>query len=91
MNRKLVVTLEIDVADLTDTERRELATGLCFDGEDPSDVEADLPSVADTDPRDIAHVLTALKHDYAQEELWGGSEVFAKFADVKVRSAEWTQ
>lgn len=88
--RMMRVTLDVLVTDMTDADRLDMARGLCFeDDEDPAEIEKDFPRVAEYSAGEVASVIETLGHAYAQEEMWAGSEVYAKFDRVKVVSADW--
>lgn len=87
--RRLVVRLELLVADLPMDERLDLAASTAFDDETPEQAEAELPRVHDISAYEVARVLETLSHEWAQDELWGGSEVYAQFTGVRVINAVW--
>lgn len=83
--RTLIVTLALNVDDVSDEERRE---GLFLEeGEEPD--EMDLPApVAELHPDDIADLLpTAILSP--DNEMFAGSGVFAQITDVTVKNAAW--
>jgi hypothetical protein len=88
---KLLVTLEIEVADLPDIERDELADGINFRGDNDTTLSPDL----DTVPRlsDMgANELTGLPYEFfdglagyeAQQEIWAGTNTFVYFSKLTV-------
>jgi len=89
--RTLEVTLRIVVSDLSDEERREEAKIAAFGDTDPEEAAEEMPRIADAEPDDIAEVLTFLENDLdAQRELFGGSNLFAKFTSIDLVSAKWS-
>lgn len=83
--RTLIVTLEIEVEDVSDEERRE---GLFLEeGEEPD--ELDLPApVAELEPADLAALLPAVITS-DEVEMFAGSNIFANFTNARVAASLW--
>jgi hypothetical protein len=89
---KLRVTLEIEVGDLPDEQRRELQDGVNFLepgvlADEDDDLEA-LPSLADYEIDEIQDVVSeafqGLSFYDIQSDLWSGSGCYICMTDVKV-------
>lgn len=79
---KLIVTLEIDVSDMTDDQLKD-AGWEDFDNEGS-------PRVAEYDAREIADLIpNVLNFDDVKAEMFAGSDIFANFDKVRVRSASY--
>lgn len=87
--RRLRVTLDIVVDDLSLEDRTDLAAGICFGGETPEEMEAELPRIAEMSADEVASVLSGLTMDDLQSELWAGSEIYARFVSVPHIRAVW--
>jgi hypothetical protein len=82
--KTLIVTLEIDVRDMTAEELAEC--DICDEGDDNEDT----PSVEDYRPEEIAELLPyVLALEDTQAEIFSGSMVFAKFTAVRCASASF--
>lgn len=73
--KKIRITLEFDLDELDDEAREEGA----FEGE--------LPSVDEVEPGEFGEMVVG-HMEYANEEIWAGSELYAKITDVTLISAE---
>lgn len=85
MSRKMIVTLEFEVADIPEQERKEIISE-CFGDCDEEELP---PMVADLSDDDIKHSVYAffsgLGEDYhAQAEMWAGSDEYLWFKDIKI-------
>lgn len=81
MKRKIVLTVEMELADMSLEERREAAR-------DYGCAASDLQGVRDAEPQDIAEcVQFALEHP--DNEMWAGSELYVEAKSIKVTGAKW--
>lgn len=78
--KKMRVTLEIDVDDLSPEKRAEYA-------KDMETIPDELPALKDTSAREAANALENFGGDM-NEELFAGSDTYVQFIDVRVMSAE---
>lgn len=89
---KLKVTLEIEVADLPQEVREELADGLNFRADEDNSVADDLDTVprlsemSANDITDLPYTFFKGMGDYdLQAEAWAGSEVYVYFSKVEIK------
>jgi hypothetical protein len=88
---KLRVTLEIEVSDLPQQEREELADGLNFRAGDDETFATDLEPVPRLDEY-TANDLCSLPYEFfegmddyeAQRDVWAGSDVYVYFSKITV-------
>lgn len=87
MKRTLILTLEIEVEDMSPEELAD--AGWEEDvWDDESEDEADGSFVEELEPREIADLIPfAIKHP--DSELFAGSGIFANLGDVRVKAADW--
>lgn len=97
---KLLVTLEVEVADIPQQEREFMQDGINFalPGEEPDDDDYDavmaLPSLADYSPIDVEEATRDIFNglgggDYeTQAEMFAGSEVYFYFKEVGVKDVK---
>ncbi|SMF65458.1 hypothetical protein SAMN02982989_3360 [Xaviernesmea oryzae] len=89
---KLKVTLEIEVADLPQDVREELADGLNFRADEDNSVADDLDTVprlsemSANDVTDLPYTFFEGIGDYeAQAEVWAGSDTYVYFSKVEIK------
>jgi len=83
MKRKLLVSFEIDVADLTRAERQECARAV-------SVKPRDLPRLDEVSADDLGRIIAnAIESSTAGDEMFGGSGIYAKFECAKLVGAEF--
>lgn len=89
---KLKVTLEIEVADLPQEVREELADGLNFRADEDNSVADDLdtvPRLSEMSANDITELPYTFFEgigDYdVQADAWAGSETYVYFSKVKIK------
>lgn len=85
MKRILKVTLEIEVEDMTEAE---LADAGFYDDEDEEEGRPELLLSGEYEAREIADLLPGVV-THPDNEMFAGSGIFVKVADVKVSGAEW--
>lgn len=90
MSRKMLVTLELEVVDLSDEDRKECADGMGIDESDEEFLE-DMPFVADLSEGD----LRAAVHTFfegasipeCQSEIWAGSDYYCNVTNILLKDA----
>ena len=86
----LLVTLEIDVTDMTEEQLRDAGWFELMEDEDTEEAESfPGPASAEYEAHEIAGLLPgAIGHPDA--ELFAGSGVFVNLGEVRVTSARWS-
>lgn len=97
---KLRIIMEVEIFDLPDDERSELADGLNFaaEGENPLYEENEeylppVPRIQDCDDEEIISNITGMLEDAlpnldAQRELWAGSHFYGYVGKIEVASCD---
>lgn len=81
---KLVVTLEIDVSDMSDEELTDAGYYEFSEGGEPD------PTASDYHPKDVAEcVKFAIMSPDAKAEMFAGSDMFLNVGDVRIVSAQY--
>lgn len=80
--KTLRVTLDIDVDDLSKDQRKILA-------KEQECKERDLPTLADAEAQDLAYLLIDGIGTETSEEMFAGSDLYVRFTDAIVVTAEW--
>lgn len=88
MKRKLNVTLEIEVEDLSEDQISEIIESFAYEFSD-EEIREEFSGIGEYRAEEVAKVLSYLGNDWAQDELWAGSDVYARFTDVKVINSSW--
>jgi len=91
MSRKMIVTLELDIVDLSEEDRKECADGMGIDESDEEYLE-DMPYVADLSESELNLALLTFFESVSDSELqsfaWEGSDYFMNVANIKLRDAK---
>ena len=80
MKKTLRVTIDIEVSDLSDAEREQLA-------KDAEQDVSELGTLADYAPGSLANLLDCLSGEGTNELVFEGTDIFAKFTDTEIISA----
>jgi hypothetical protein len=85
----LLVTLRVEVADLPEAERVEIAEELAR--QTGTSLPHDhLPTIEDVTPRQLGLIVAdALPSEGVGECLWPGTDTFVRFTGADMLSAEW--
>lgn len=75
---KLLVTLEIDVRDISEDEQKEYRW----------DDDCEIVSATDYEPMELAEVLNS-EYPEVWQEHFAGTDVWASFEFVTAKKAEW--
>lgn len=84
MKKTLIVTLEVDVEDLDDTERREANDVL-------GEPLEELPDLSAVRPDELAGLIVGEIENPSGDSPFAGSDIFAKFTGARVRSATFEE
>lgn len=82
MPKTMRVTVEIDVDDLPEDRRVELAADTM---QEPPE---ELPGLNDYDAKEAAEALENITED-TSAELFAGSDLYVRFTECRVIDAEW--
>lgn len=83
------ITLDIELAELTDKERREMMALDMSGCDDPDDPENGLPTADDIDCAELGDLI-ASHLEYSNDEIWAGSEMYAEIVNVALVKARRT-
>lgn len=83
MARKLRVTIDLEVEDISDEQRVNLA-------EDSEMEPEDFPKLVDIPPMGLGTLIAeALQFKEVNKEIFDGTSIFANFTSAVVVSAKW--